>query len=111
MASGGRYTKGPFEIRWNLSDRPGLHIDGHEHNFDHLTVVFSGSIRVRFTYRNGYSFEKTYHAGSEVLIRADVCHKIWALEPHTLTKCLFAHRDPITGKPVPEYNGNELAYV
>jgi len=40
------WISGNIFIRPILLDKPGSKMDGHGHNFDHTTIVFSGPIRV-----------------------------------------------------------------
>ena len=96
-------------------------MEGHAHNFDHTTIVFTGSIKVEFKRSDGTSGERIYHAPKKgkpvnpqdgyVLVRADTEHKITALEDYTEAWCVFAHRDE-HGEVVQKYEGIGLcAYV
>lgn len=67
--------------------------DGHEHNFDHQTLLVHGAIRVVST-RNGEPVgDKVFRAPCPIVIRADTCHQITALEDGTIWVCAFAVRD------------------
>lgn len=94
-------------------------MDGHAHNFDHTTIIFTGSVKVEFKRPDGSTGEKIFHAPTKgepvehgqgyVLIRKDTEHKITALEDFTEAWCVFAHRDE-HGELVDEFNGQNKAY-
>ncbi len=66
---------------------------GHSHNFDHITFVNVGSVRVFFGDGITENDGKIYIAGEFFLCRADVHHRIKAMEPDTHYTCMFSHRD------------------
>lgn len=67
--------------------------DGHEHNFDHQTLLVAGSIRI-VARKGGEQFgDKVFRAPCPIVIRADVCHEIEVLENGTVWICAFAVRD------------------
>lgn len=103
------YSAGNIQIRPNYLQKKGDVVDGHAHNFDHVTVVFEGSIHVRATLPSGDIIERNFVKGSEFLVKAEVEHEITALEDNTLFKCYYAHRTP-QGDIVQEYNGWTDAY-
>jgi hypothetical protein len=78
----------------NLYARPmvipvGGRVDGHAHNFDHATLVFSGSAHVAARLANGQVMEKDVHGPDWVLIRAGVAHEItWIPHPSALADAL-----------------------
>ena len=60
--------------------------DGHKHNFDHTTIVFSGAVKATI-YQPGQSHHsEDFHAPAHFLVKAGVNHRI----------------EPIPSKP-PEY--------
>ncbi len=61
----------------------------HVHNFDHTTIVFSGSLRIRPDGGEAVGL----HAPAEYLVRAGVAHEITALEDGTVYWCVYSHRD------------------
>jgi len=67
---------GNIFIRENTID-PGGSVDGHTHNFDHVTVCFAGRIRVAgddpYTAQH---YETVLDAGSMCLIRSDINHTL-----------------------------------
>lgn len=76
---------------------------GHEHRFDHQTLLVSGAIAVvaRKPRPDG-AFEemgcKEFRAPCPIVIRADTWHEITALEDNTVWICVFAVRD--MGEPM-----------
>ena len=95
---------------------------GHFHNFDHLTFVRHGSVRIKFWKEiEGKEFVLGIHEysspvresndlrGGVVLIKKDVYHEITALEDWTHCACIYAARDLETGEVVDHYNGNMAA--
>jgi quercetin dioxygenase-like cupin family protein len=86
---------------------------GHEHNYDHTTIVIRGRIKVCYEYEkdgqtvSGESGE--FGPGEDVFIRAKVRHTIKALEDNTVYMCIFSHRD-FDGVVVETYVGNQSAY-
>jgi quercetin dioxygenase-like cupin family protein len=85
-------------LRGNLMTRPfqldaGESLPEHAHNYDHTTVVFTGLLACRTVAPDGtVSDAVVYAAGSEILIRAGVKHKLVALEDGTTAKCYFARQ-------------------
>lgn len=61
---------------------------GHCHNFDHTTLLGSGSVEVK---ANGKVTKFT--APQMIFIKADVEHEITALEDNTVAYCIHAIRD------------------
>ncbi len=67
---------------------------GHTHNFDHLTIVFTGGIHIKAKMPDGSTLERDFFAPSDCLIRADVEHEITALMDDTEYWCIYSHRFP-----------------
>jgi quercetin dioxygenase-like cupin family protein len=61
---------------------------GHEHNFDHLTLLAKGKLQVTV---NGTTTEFT--APHMIYIKAGKVHELVALEDDTLAYCIHALRD------------------
>ena len=78
----------------------------HEHNYDHTTVVFRGSIIVKVDGQE----HGPYEVGEHVVIKAGVKHEIKAQEDGTQYWCIFSHRD-FDGTVIQNYVGNAAAYV
>lgn len=96
--------------RKNRLDKAGDRVDGHAHNFDHLTVIFTGAVRIKAKLSNGQVIEQEFHAPTDCLIRADVSHEITALEDNTEFWCIYSHRTP-QGDVTLEDTGWHAAYV
>ncbi len=124
---------GNIFIRPNRLDKAGDKTTGHTHNFDHVTIVFTGAIHVRAfrraqivkevgpddglgaeistpEYHDTLIAERDFHAPAHCLIRADVMHEITALEDNTVYWCCYAHRTP-QGDVVQHETGWTDAYV
>jgi quercetin dioxygenase-like cupin family protein len=88
---------------------------GHEHNYDHVTIVISGRIRVQYAWteidgRVVRGESREFAQGEVVHIKAHVRHTIKALESNTKYLCVFSHRD-FDGLVTQAYVGNEAATV
>jgi hypothetical protein len=94
----------------------------HAHNFDHVTYVRRGRVRVRCyramvnadgtpTLGNDGSPARFLHrerevgVGERLLIEAADWHEFEALELYCALDCIFAHRDPQSHEVVQGYNG------
>jgi hypothetical protein len=67
--------------------------DGHKHNFDHQTLLVSGSIRIQASKDGVSKGDKTFTAPCPIVIRADTEHRIEVLAENTVWICAFAVRD------------------
>lgn len=67
-------------------------IHGHAHNFDHTSIVFTGSVRVKATI-GGALVDRVFAAASHCLIRKETLHEIEALEDSDFW-CVYAHQTP-----------------
>lgn len=87
---------------------------GHEHNYDHTTIVIRGRIRVQYSYvKDGKTVtgeSKEFGQGESFVVLANVRHTIKALEPDTIYTCVFSHRD-FDGLITQNYTGNPRAYT
>lgn len=105
---------GPIGKRTHLLEEACQENVGHTHNYDHVTMVIRGRVRVTYRYmRDGQEVtgeSREFGAGEDILIKADVMHTIKALEPNTVYKCVFSHRD-FDGLVTQIYQGNDRAYV
>lgn len=63
--------------------------EGHAHQFDHLTLLAHGKLKVTV---NGKTSE--FSAPTMIYIRAEYIHELEALEPNTVTYCIHALRNP-----------------
>jgi hypothetical protein len=62
---------------------------GHQHKFDHVTLLAQGSVRVEV---EGHE-PKEYTAPTFMIMRKDKNHKMTATSPDTIYYCVFALRD------------------
>jgi hypothetical protein len=103
------WVSGNIFIRPNRLPVVGDAVDGHKHNFDHTTIVFTGAVHVTATLPDGRVIERDFKAPAHFLVRADVTHRIEATEPETVFWCVYAHRTP-QGDIVQDYTGWPEAY-
>jgi quercetin dioxygenase-like cupin family protein len=68
---------------------------GHTHNYDHITLLAKGSLRIDV---EGESYEAI--APRMLFIHKDKRHTLTALEPGTVAYCIHAVRDKHTGDVV-----------
>tara|TARA_R110000868_G_scaffold218216_1_gene468432 strand:+ start:1231 stop:1605 length:375 start_codon:yes stop_codon:yes gene_type:complete len=80
---------GNIWVRQNILGLAGEAHDGHEHKFDHVTLLVSGKVRVEIAGRDA----KEFTAPTFIVIRKEHRHKITALEDGTVYYCVFALRD------------------
>lgn len=97
------WISGNIFIRPNQLPKAGDKTDGHTHNFDHTTIVFSGRVRViaRKPGLDGQLIEIADRCfggpddhGRHFLVKANVHHEIVALEDNTEYWCVYSHRTP-----------------
>lgn len=104
------WVSGNLYIRPMYLREAGAVVQGHTHNFDHTTIVFTGAVRVVATLPDGRTVTQDFHAPAHMLIKKDVTHEITALEDHTQVWCVYAHRTP-QGDVVQEVTGWMDAYL
>lgn len=104
---------GPVGIRRCTLRQVCVENEGHEHNYDHVTVVISGRLLVKYSYvQHGQLVEgesKEYGPSEVVEIKANVRHTIKALVAGTQYMCVFSHRD-FDGLVTQTYQGHDAAY-
>lgn len=88
----------------------GSDMEGHRHNFDHVTIVFTGAVRVEATGPEGHVVVRDFAAPAHCLIKADWTHRIVATVADTWVWCVYAHRTP-QGDVVQRWAGWEPAYT
>ena len=83
----------------------------HAHNYDHLTQVLAGSVRVVIVRSDGTEAiaNECLTVFQEIVIPKGVKHRIEPLEPGTMFQCIFSHRDK-DGVVIEQYAFNEDAY-
>ena len=111
------WIAGNLFIRPHTMKDKGERIETHKHNFDHLTVVFKGSVHIKAKLPQGQEIESDFSApghpngySSHAVIKAGVEHEITALEPDTVFWCIYAHNTP-QGTISQVYDGWHQAYI
>lgn len=102
----------------NLFFRPmdfpsvGSIVDGHTHNFDHVTWISAGSVKVRAREVNpstgegiGPMVDRVYVAPAVICIKKNWAHQFTALAAGTRADCIYALRD-YDGNVSDTYDGN-----
>jgi quercetin dioxygenase-like cupin family protein len=79
---------GNLWIRQMLFKNSGDANDGHTHNYDHLTLLAYGSVKVYVEDKS-----KVFTAPQMIFIKKGKSHHIEALEPNTVAYCVHALRD------------------
>lgn len=94
--------------------KEGAVVEGHTHNFDHVTYIVRGALRIETLDAAGEVAQSVVKRATDgrnfVLIKANVCHRLTALEDDCMGHCIYAHRTP-QGDVVQEYDGWRDAYV
>jgi hypothetical protein len=80
---------GNIWVRQNSIDHAGDCFPGHEHHFDHVTLLVQGKVLVEV---DGYE-PKEFQAPTFIVIKKDKQHKITALVDNVVYYCVFALRD------------------
>ena len=93
---------GNIWVRQNSIDKAGDSFPGHEHHFDHVTLLVQGKVLVEV---DGYE-PKEFQAPTFIVIKKDKQHKITSLTDNVLYYCVFALRDK-DGEVLEEVFGDE----
>jgi quercetin dioxygenase-like cupin family protein len=108
------YVQGNIFIREMRFEKAGDVVEGHAHNFDHTTYVARGALKIERLDADGSVENTVVKRASDghnwVLVRADVCHRLTALEDASMGHCIYAHRDA-QGEVVQAYDGWTEAYA
>ena len=80
---------GNIWVRQNVLEFVGDTHGGHEHKFDHVTLLVSGKVSVEI---EGHE-PKEFTAPTFIVIRKEHSHKITSLVDGTVYYCVFALRD------------------
>lgn len=113
-----RIYSGEFDLgsntffRPNFLEKAGDTVDGHAHNFDHVTMVVQGSVRIKTRMPRREIVKKAAGPFQDrvVLIRAGLEHEITALEDGTEFLCIYSHRNA-QGEAVQRFDGFYEALV
>lgn len=108
------YVSGNIFIREMEFPKAGDVVDGHTHNFDHTTYVIRGALLIEALDADGQVLRATTKRASDghnwVLIKADVCHRLTALEGNSMGHCIYSHRNG-QAEIVQEYDGWKHGYL
>lgn len=92
------YISGNIFMREMAFKTAGEVVGGHTHHFDHTTYVVRGSVKIESLNPDGSvkqtAIKRAVDGHNWVLIKAEVCHRITALEDNTMAHCIYAHRTP-----------------
>lgn len=118
----------PFELSSD-PDKTGLPLkmEGHAHNFDHVTYCRRGRALAR-CFRAVFEDdgsraldnegkprwyllrEREIGVGDRLLIEAEDRHEFTAMEPFCSFDCIYSHRDPQSHEVIQTYDGWEPAH-
>jgi hypothetical protein len=93
-------------IAQHYMPKTGMEIDMHEHDHDHASLLVSGSVDVNI---EGQPI-KRFTAPTFIVIRANMKHKIVAVEDNTIWYCVFALRD-IDGNIINQFDESNAPYI
>lgn len=93
---------GNIWVRQNVMERAGDSHGGHQHYFDHVTLLVKGRVRVEVD----DSTPKEFTAPTFMIMRKEKNHKMIALEDDTQYYCVFALRD-VDGEIIGDIYGNK----
>jgi quercetin dioxygenase-like cupin family protein len=65
---------------------------GHQHSFDHMTLLAKGKLKVRIS-----DEETEFTAPQMIFIKANLQHELTAMTDNTVAYCIHALRDSATG--------------
>ena len=80
---------GNIWVRQHVLESAGESYDGHEHKFDHVTLLVSGKVSVQIKNEP----PKEFTAPTFIVIRKEHQHKITALESGAVYYCVYALRN------------------
>jgi hypothetical protein len=90
---------GNIWVRQNVLEKTGESFGGHKHEFDHVSLLTKGSVRVEV---EGYK-PKEFTAPTFIVIKKEHEHAFVALEDDVNWYCVFALRD-LDGEVVEVYD-------
>lgn len=96
---------GNIWVRQNLLEKAGDIHPGHEHYFDHVSLLATGKVEVTV---EGYP-PKEFTAPTFIVIKKEHKHTFRALTDNTLWYCVFALRD-VDGDVTDIYSGDNSPY-
>jgi|GEM_PF-910008 len=96
---------GNIWVRKNFLRKAGESAPGHEHKFDHVSLLTRGSVRVEV---EGHP-PRDFHADTFIIIKKEHVHKFTALTDDVVWYCVFALRD-VDGEVTDIYDGDNSPY-
>ena len=96
---------GNIWVRQNYLEKAGDAHAGHKHNFDHVSLLTVGKVRVTV---DGFE-PKEFTAPTFIVVKKEHRHTFEALEDGTIWYCVFALRD-IDGNVTDFYSGDNSPY-
>ncbi len=91
--------------------KKGDKVAGHTHNFDHVTFLWNGSVRLRAWHVDSPKeiVDRNYSAPARVLIKKDWVHEFTALSDDAAADCVYAVRD-FDDQVTDTWNGDSVPY-
>ncbi len=96
---------GNIWVRQNVLATAGEKTPGHKHNFDHVSLLCKGKVRVTV---EGFP-PKEFTAPTFIIIKKEYEHHFEALEDQSIWYCVFALRD-VDGNVTDIYSGDNSPY-
>ena len=93
---------GNIWVKQNVFELAGEAHDGHEHKFDHVTLLAKGSLRMQVEGNE----PKDFIAPTFIVIAKDKKHQVTSLEDDTIYYCVFALRN-LDGEVVEDIYGEQ----
>ncbi len=93
---------GNIWVKQNVLELAGETHGGHEHKFDHVTLLVSGKVSVEI---EGHE-PKEFAAPTFIVIRKEHQHKITAVEDGTVYYCVYALRN-LDGEVIEDIYGEQ----
>lgn len=114
-------SEGPYGNlyrRQMVVDKKGAQVEGHKHNYDHVTYLIRGKVLMTVWKEDaqgnkhpGTAREETFQAPASILIRKNNFHKFTALTDDTILECVYAIRDSKTGEFAESWDGSKHPYI
>lgn len=104
--------------RQMVVDRKGAQVEGHKHNYDHMTYLIRGKVLMTVWKEDaqgkkhpGTSKEEVFQAPAAILIRKNNFHKFTAQTDDVILECVYAIRDTKTGEFAESWDGSKHPYT
>jgi quercetin dioxygenase-like cupin family protein len=108
MAEG---PKGNLYVRQMIPGRQGESVEGHQHNYDHITYLIQGKVVMGWRVRPEDAYtEEVFQAPSQILVRKGTFHRFTSLTDDVILHCVYAIRDT-DGNFTPSWDGSRKPYT